>query len=263
MELGLICLYCLPGSESRCILCASRNGCWDTWNCLDLVEGKLSFSGCRKVGAPLFVSSTTYKWRLLGLLQIFFLLEHVGELHIINKRARRLKGQEPIRHTNLTDIKKWHLPFNVLVFAINIWRSVRNRMRQVLALTGTVKKGSPVCARSGEGSHYFGSLCMQPFSVFPQEPVSRTWTHDLMVTRQQHYCWPGLSLLWLDGTILQVTSARRHLFYQSNHKTQVIWKGRMSLICYSPTFPLLRASQGCWHCLLPLRRDRVCSPSWR
>jgi hypothetical protein len=82
--------------------------------------------------------------------RFFFLLEHVGELHIINKRARRLKGQEPIRHTNLTDIKKRHLPFNVLVFAINIWRSVRNRMRQqVLALTGTVKKGSPVFLGKG------------------------------------------------------------------------------------------------------------------
>jgi hypothetical protein len=29
---------------------------------------------------------------------------------------------------------------------------------------------------------------------------------------------------------------------QSNHKIQVIWKGRGGLLCYSPIFPLLRAS---------------------
>jgi hypothetical protein len=29
--------------------------------------------------------------------------------------------------------------------------------------------------------------------------------------------------------------ARRHRFCQSNHKTQVIWKGRGDLLCYSPT----------------------------
>jgi hypothetical protein len=34
-----------------------------------------------------------------------------------------------------------------------------------------------------------------------------------------------------------LTTARRHLLYQSNHKTQVIWKGRGGLLCYSPTSP--------------------------
>jgi hypothetical protein len=59
----------------------------------------------------------------------------------------------------------------------------------------------------------------------------------------------------------RLKSGRRHLLCQSNHKTQVIWKGRGDLLCYSPTFPLLRASRGCWCCLLPLRRDCACGPS--
>jgi hypothetical protein len=32
-------------------------------------------------------------------------------------------------------------------------------------------------------------------------------------------------------------NARRHLLCQSNHKTQIIWKGWESLLCYSPTDP--------------------------
>jgi hypothetical protein len=32
-------------------------------------------------------------------------------------------------------------------------------------------------------------------------------------------------------------SARGPCLSQSNHKTQVIWKGRGGLLCYSPTFP--------------------------
>jgi hypothetical protein len=44
-------------------------------------------------------------------------------------------------------------------------------------------------------------------------------------------------------------AARRHLLYQSNHKTQVIWKGRGDLLCYNPTFSLLHASRG--HVLRP------------
>jgi hypothetical protein len=58
-------------------------------------------------------------------------------------------------------------------------------------------------------------------------------------------------------------SARQHLLCQSNHKTQVIWKGLDDLLCYSLTFLLLRASRGCWRCLLPLRRGRTCGPSGR
>jgi hypothetical protein len=57
--------------------------------------------------------------------------------------------------------------------------------------------------------------------------------------------------------------ARRHLLYQFNHKTQVIWKGRGGLLCYSPTFPLLHTSRGCWRCLLPLRCDRDCGSNGR
>jgi hypothetical protein len=46
--------------------------------------------------------------------------------------------------------------------------------------------------------------------------------------------------------------ARGPSLRQSNYKTQVIWKERGSLLCYSLAFPLLRASRGCWRCLLPL-----------
>jgi hypothetical protein len=41
---------------------------------------------------------------------------------------------------------------------------------------------APTCAGSRDGSDHFG-----PFSAILQEVVSRTWTHDLMVTRQQRY----------------------------------------------------------------------------
>jgi hypothetical protein len=39
-------------------------------------------------------------------------------------------------------------------------------------------------------------------------------------------------------------TARELPLSQSNHKTYVIWKGRGGLLCYSPTFPRLRASHG-------------------
>jgi hypothetical protein len=55
-------------------------------------------------------------------------------------------------------------------------------------------------------------------------------------------------------------SAIRHLICQSNHKTQVIWKGREGLLCYSLTFPLLRVSHGCWRCLFPLRCGHAYGP---
>jgi hypothetical protein len=46
---------------------------------------------------------------------------------------------------------------------------------------------APACAESREGSGPLWVLCMQPFPAFLQEVVSRTLTHDLMVTRQQLY----------------------------------------------------------------------------
>jgi hypothetical protein len=39
--------------------------------------------------------------------------------------------------------------------------------------------------------------------------------------------------------------ARWHLLCQSNHKTQVIWKGRGGLLCYSPTTPTHPIQAGC------------------
>jgi hypothetical protein len=55
---------------------------------------------------------------------------------------------------------------------------------------------------------------------------------------QRKITWPGGELnprprLWYH--------ARRHLLCQSNHKTQVIWKGRGGLLCYSPTVYFLFA----------------------
>jgi hypothetical protein len=61
----------------------------------------------------------------------------------------------------------------------------------------------------------------------------------------------------------EALGVKRHLLYQSNHKTQVIWKGRVSLLCYSLTFSLLCASRDCWHCLLLLRRGRGYEPNRR
>jgi hypothetical protein len=55
--------------------------------------------------------------------------------------------------------------------------------------------------------------------------------------------------------------ARGPSLSQSNHKTQVIWKGRGGLLYYSPTFPLLHVSRGCWRCLLPLRRGVPVDPA--
>ena len=46
---------------------------------------------------------------------------------------------------------------------------------------------APACAGSGEGSDHLGLLYTAPFPAFLQEAVSRTWTRDLMVTRQQLY----------------------------------------------------------------------------
>jgi hypothetical protein len=57
-------------------------------------------------------------------------------------------------------------------------------------------------------------LCMQPSPAFLQEAVFRTWTHDLMVTRQQLYRCARVPLLfklywalmWLATFILVMTS---------------------------------------------------------
>jgi len=40
---------------------------------------------------------------------------------------------------------------------------------------------APAFARSGKGSHHL-VYCTQPYPVFTQETVSRTWTRDLTVT---------------------------------------------------------------------------------
>jgi len=45
---------------------------------------------------------------------------------------------------------------------------------------------APAFAGSGKGSHHL-VYCTQPYPVFTQEAVSRTWTCDLTVTWQQLY----------------------------------------------------------------------------
>ena len=45
---------------------------------------------------------------------------------------------------------------------------------------------APAYAGSGKGSHHL-VYCTQPYPVFTQEAISRTWTRDLSVTWQQLY----------------------------------------------------------------------------
>jgi hypothetical protein len=54
---------------------------------------------------------------------------------------------------------------------------------------------APACAGSREGSNHIESYVRWPFLAFLQEAISRTWTHDLMVTRQQFTTAPGLPFI--------------------------------------------------------------------
>jgi hypothetical protein len=80
------------------------------------------------------------------------------------------------------------------------------------------------------------------------------WLFELCLTISLIFFKSSYILLWF-------VFAREPSINQSNHKTQVIWKGRGDLLCYSPTFPLLCASRGCWRCLLPLRRSSAYGPA--
>jgi hypothetical protein len=65
-----------------------------------------------------------------------------------------------------------------------------------------------------------------------------------ITSSHQISCLTSKSNSRLEPTTPRNQSARRPLLCQSNNKIQVTWKGRGSLLCYGPTFPLLCASHG-------------------
>jgi hypothetical protein len=108
--------------------------------------------------------------------------------------------------------------------------------------TGAVsrKKGHLVhvahtCTRSGE---VFGHvLCIQHFPVFLQEVVYRTWTHNLMVTKQQRYRCARTLLLKGQPSVCSSRLPR----------VQPLWSyiRSLSLYFYKRLFPILEPITSC------------------
>jgi hypothetical protein len=70
-------------------------------------------------------------------------------------------------------------------------------------------------------------LCTQLFPAFLQEDVFRTWTHNLMVTRQQLYHCVRTALLKDDGLFMDIIAFKTIIVWLNHPYQRIVFKDQL------------------------------------